>query len=479
MSRPWWLPPQKGTEEGPTTRPPPKLVTPQVAPDDKVMRDKLIAEYGGRLNQFYLGQARLYALSPAPQQGKHLLLPDAKLSYYNNQGMETVRLEVAPQKLEQIKEQPVPPDQYDWALIEISVPDTGPGKTFAYFASYIVLPRLMDITPDTLIGDARGVANERDESGFEWDDAHHDPPVIAYVSGSETLPFEETIIATDGIQQSSLRIDLRPFRGLSAVAVDLWGYLDPQLTPVQSGSFLKAFRGRRNDITISGTAYFEQGLGPVRFQSKGDIDEFFAQFPELSGADYVFIGDPDAAPYALDGGFDYTAFQVTDGTWDPAGWAPDIVSPLFPSHNEYTYYPDGSTKTFKYGAWTQTDPPEHFATNSYSAQDDTEYWMPEYIGRYIGPILRDCKLSAALLKGARWSYTYWDASSTGALDFMRFEVRGWYPRRPPFVTLTESLRMQDINPAPSGESVYNHFGMRYLGRVTIDQVHWSVSFKPA
>ena len=116
MSKRFINPTQKGTELFPdTTRLPIKLVIPGTE-HDPALRQQVMAAYSGRLASFQRKQTQLASLSPGTWYQQREVTPDVKMTYTNNLGQETLRLEIHPSKLTHRVG-----DQWDWALIEVAM----------------------------------------------------------------------------------------------------------------------------------------------------------------------------------------------------------------------------------------------------------------------------------------------------------------------------------------------------------------------
>lgn len=209
MSKRWQLPTQKGTEVNPqTTRQPPKLVIPGVGGDPN-LRARVVSEYGGQLARFHVGQMQKYALSTSPVMGGHHYLPDAKMSYWNNNGQETLRLEVAPQKLEQLKKPPPVRGRWDWALIELWVPNVVAAdlQVIAQLKSPMIAH--MDVgseLPFPALATNTGI--------------FFTMPLDKYINAPKD-PFVNVLSRSSTDQYASFMVDLRPLQGLPSVTVEL------------------------------------------------------------------------------------------------------------------------------------------------------------------------------------------------------------------------------------------------------------------
>lgn len=100
----WWLPTQKGTELFPrVTIPPPKLVI-SGAPPNTPLFHALSQRFGGPLKAFHGRCQQDYSLSDNQIMKRHGQFgDDAKVTYTNIDGQETIKLEVAGPVLEEVK----------------------------------------------------------------------------------------------------------------------------------------------------------------------------------------------------------------------------------------------------------------------------------------------------------------------------------------------------------------------------------------
>lgn len=198
-------PTQKGVDLFPDgTRLPIKLVIPGTE-HDPALRAQVIADHSGQLAAFQRKQTQLASLSPGTWYNQSLTLPDAKMTYTNNLGQETLKLEVHPSKLV-----PAGGDYWDWALIDVVLAGAG---------SQLSL---------------EGLAIMRSPPGDPIDVGQYLPHRGVAVGGvltANTAATEQVLFATPSggvttpsidAQYASFYVDLRRFRSVKTAFVDLY-----------------------------------------------------------------------------------------------------------------------------------------------------------------------------------------------------------------------------------------------------------------
>lgn len=205
------LPTQKGIELFPQVmQQPTKLVIHNVPPETPLYH--AVAQlFAGHLKGFHAKAQQQYALSLNPVHKVRWNWGDARATYMNIHGQETIELEVGAALLEEISKK-VQVDYWDFALIELVVPEIADKGVFATWA-FLTTPIEREIRP----GDVEpfpGVASTRVS---RTDDTIINAPW-------KDSPLGNVSPETGGAV-ASFAVDLRPARGLSAVTVDLHAYI--------------------------------------------------------------------------------------------------------------------------------------------------------------------------------------------------------------------------------------------------------------
>lgn len=505
----WTLPTQKGTTVWPqTTRSPVKVRFDGVPAGSELAR-LLYNSLKGPINRFYQKAAQAYALGVTDQAGLHQTTADWSIRYLNNQGDETLIIKVAADVVHEISESLK--RYWDYAIIEVRVPNA---QSAGEFAAFIRSPRMQVINP----GDAmpiKGVAKD----DFWWDLGPHPnltpDRTVAYPDANFFLrPPIDTISTTEIV--GSLRVDLRPFRGLTSVIIDLYATFDPVIDyqTVVTGSTLAAHLGAQ--------AHAEIPTGPpdiLRLYPNAGvtIDTVIAAHPSLSAWAsnyYVYNTDfPEHTDHFWDG-----AATVQINYLDPGGWDGGVdPNALFghltpnvggPGNNPIgggirrgtvTYFPGTShlkTNTEFYCFWYSDanlterampivgDPPPDgpfppdFSTEyTFDWGDFTEYWIPTYglepVETY--PIYAGT-VHGFISQGAQPEA--WNEENAGIDSSYRWQDPNIYPQRWGFLDLGDVTIQSTATPVDDSDP-FNKFDMQFIGTVTLDLVFGGISFKPA
>ena len=533
MSKKWQLPLQKGTDANPqVTRQPPKVVVPGVGGDPE-LHARVVAEYSGALGSFHAAQMQKYALSTSPVQGGRRYLPDAKMSYWNNNGQETLRLEVAPEKLEQLKQQgPQTYLPWDWAMVDLRVANpTGS----IYVVAFQVGP-----TAD-IVGDMdtphKGVAisNEADcDTSLN--------PVLQFPRNK--FDTAVGVISSDGVG-ASLLVDLRGLPPDGVIHADLYALMDRGVTP-HYGIRGSVAMVRRHGQGLPDDASLRDELEIINGDASWSADDFTAlyeAFPELAGLPHTGNTDDGYAGASstyninqpLEGYYRQSAFFWHWSTFAPIGWRgfswptyPDdfdftTIAATYPPISETTYWSGGVPKTVEY---------QNSFDNVTPMSEDLLYSsVPRDIGNEIGDT-GDILFGNIPVDTRSWVTHYWE-THTGSFNHLVTYYRpyyGWsYDTDPPTtragtlwarffrgtpvwqrtdciddamgawehwsvfndpkddgggnaLTLMKQLRAEVTvvcDDAAADTSLANHRGFPYLGRLMVSRQYGAVAFKPA
>lgn len=405
-----------------------------------------LAERAGAINRFVTAQRQRYSLSPVTHHAARGQIPDGWVAYTNQFGNEQIQVHV-----DVGGKKTLPPDKWpDWAMIDLHVP-TISGVIFDG-AAYVVSPIL---APIVLASEQpiRGVVVDGSE-GIPGDGTTR--PAIAYPDIAEA--FASPAGGNDRI--SSLLVDLRQFRGISAAVVKLYGYLWTTVgTPVLSGwGRNQTEDSLSSSTTILGTTTFSGGVFTPPMTS-------FWHHP-LPSDSYL-----------------HSDFQLDVSVVDTPAPPPTPSShPTLPSvHEDVTLDPASGLVT-RVDAYTLDAVPAGGSNFTVSEQHVIYNWtiFPTFSTSFdVTP--RDCEVRAEMFaSGLHWApskqtYSLQDRFQNHA----RWEDQAIYPARHAGTKIgAASVGMGAFND-DLGQIVFNHFDMPFLGTVTLDLQHWGISFKPA
>lgn len=488
-----YLPPiRKGSEVLTGYMHPPTKVVFQGVPPGSSAPHELYKAFAPQINHFHRSQAQKYSLSPIENYRAYGVYLGLRMTYTNLHGQETIHIEVETQGGQPVV---VPSDYWDFADIEILVEgvpqvQSSFGWAGGIFAAYITSPNVSgDITVDTF--NARGVASTIQQS---------QDTLIMFADDPFGPSIPQLAQVDDGLYGASLRVDLRPFRGLSAVTIDLYGYMSPYFSdgPIV-GRTAAAMVGRHGTFG-----------SPDILRIYTDHDRVIALYPELDavwGANWYQYtpSDPGWATHLNDGGYgyDYTwTVASTPGNWF-GGANPNGERPFF-GHTIETVpiaYFDGTTlasiEYSNYWEWidltpptgpeARTDsipepPPGFNGVNPYTV---SFYWTDNYT--YYEPTYGDggtfypnypAEVRGALFKGNPMTGRSLHYNDNNNASYRRWESQAAYPNRWGTGKLGDvSLISQDTD--VDHYYLLYHYGMPKLGTVTIDLIHGGMSFKAA
>lgn len=210
----WWLPTRKGDDFTPRTSvKPPKLVVNGSDADASKLARSLVEPYNALVKAFHGRCQQDYSLSQNPQYKRHIEWEGARATYMNLDGQEIITVQV--DQSQGGEEKPVPKDYWDYALVELYLPDAyqDDGAAELFCLAHISMPN-KEIEP-TAVWPVEGVASN-------WLNRDDPDPVI----NGATSDLSNRVELTTGPEAvASFTVDLRLLRGLSAVAVDLHPYM--------------------------------------------------------------------------------------------------------------------------------------------------------------------------------------------------------------------------------------------------------------
>lgn len=498
----WLVPTQKGSELVSSPVRSPTVVRFEGVPPGSVEAEHLYKQFQPQISHFHRSQAQKYSLSTVENYRAHGVYPGLKMTYTNLHGQEMINIQVAAEIVEQVRAEIS--DYWDCAVIDIHVPGQ---TTWCNFAAFMVAPVLEQLTPTSgALGEhVNGVAYDSELWRVQ-------DPLVAYPDGGDYAgdPVDNSsrllATVTNATEQiSSLRLDLRPLRGLSMVTVDIYGLAgstEVLISHTLTGSELAAeIPFRVTGITLPTVNY--AGYGPVRFYRLWLKDEVYELFPEVKahGDAYGYYdwSDPVARnPYLMDGAVSYTSTFHNPG-WsdtDPVVLTSAASQNFAPGNieNVATYWegPHFRTKTSKYwkwfpgndfGNWRYTpiadtsNPPNGATTYESSAGDWTQYYVPVYTDEWETQWLPQlATVRAAVFKGV--PADAWSEGLGANASYRKWENSKHYPARWGTAQLAENVVIP-AQAVASDTSVFNHFGLSKVGTITVDLVRGGISFKAA
>jgi hypothetical protein len=121
--------------------------------------NEIVDTYRKQLNAFHMKQQQQVQLSGQRQYKARLSLPGASMIYQNNEGQETITLEIAPVAQGNPKEAPLVDEYFSWALVEFEVPGIASRETSydmlalltSTFKGQAVYARGSDYTTDKIL----------------------------------------------------------------------------------------------------------------------------------------------------------------------------------------------------------------------------------------------------------------------------------------------------------------------------------------
>lgn len=471
------LPTSKAGEAFPTTIQAPVAVRFAGVPAGSPLARELYAALQGPINQFYSACAQNYALGLGAHARMQRELPHAQLSYTNNHGSETVHVRVSRELQEHAARQLRRPTPWDFAVIEIEVPDLV--KTNACFGAF-------------LGGKTTNLAGVAEDYGSSGGYTYGSPPILQFADFNQPI-----IDSISGVTKriTSLKVDLRPFRTATAISVDIHGYIktfNDYGEPITSSTPVA-------DIYREVIGHWPNWSGPYGQKLGGeylvyDTSYTYAQildwFPELSGIPVnpggltltgQVIGEPGGTFYL-------------NGAWNNGRDPNDPLSQFSgPLTTTETFWPGTSIRrkiVYAGGQWSGSNSTSGDAPGPFTPVDSnlgtfiyysmvgncqTQFNKPDLT---YGPqyITRNAELRSVFFRGNPMSQVT-DQYGSGK-EYAVWEDPKLYPARPKFVTDRHTVAMTTID-EPVDTSVENKFGMPKLGTLTLLIQDGSIAWKPA
>ena len=445
----------------------------------------LLEAFSGSVKQFYLGQARNYSLAAGQQWAKSVDRGDHQIRYVASGGTEIVTLKVHPERARRI----LTGDEAWWdsALVEITIPSTN--EVLGLYAAFMTAPVLEVITVDSYLP-VKGVA--RDLYGWDaWGAAHRPDLIVAYPDPDGAPDYYEADRYT---QTASLRVDLRPFRGFTTIAIELWGMVTPSSVPVLIDSEFKGYFARkRNDAVHPWPA--EYVIQAPDASSKNNIIAAFPEY-EAYGDSWVNFGSiagvEDHNIYWVVPGVGFFGGPLTEAKWNAGYWSsltPEDYAAAYSPEELETEWAPGIRKTYKrvrYGVYradigwvyneTLPTPPPYIPETErvglepgvyrfpVQSGDTTELWTPLYGSETI------LEGRPGTVSGALFLGNPWDKVAEYVADgyqLRQWEISAVYPQRPNLGTLGE-VTVPAIDDYGLESTLQNKWNMQKLGTVYID-----------
>lgn len=456
MSKKSWLPTVKGTELFPDAiRPPTKLVVKDVVPGTELY-DAVAAEYSGRLRQFHAKAQQTHSLSvnQITKLRQQFGDDEARATYLNQFGNETLTLEVSRSKLGELEEKVGKEDWWIWALIELDIPHVNiqTDVVKAYLKAQRTAPR-----PGEAGLKYEGYAyNEADTPTFEidWSDGLN-PFVISWAP--HTDPDVTIAIGTDVTQKATLLVDMRRFPK-TPVSIKLYGYL------LMGGDNVDHFYGWGRNMTPTLVNQTIHDLG-------------FVSFP--TGWDYV--GQEHVFRYEATGNDPFEALSPEFVYFDEPG----VVL------NEFTEFWDRAPSMI------QTPAGSDYVEVEYHAESNlpTRWHGWSYFNNYFGPghagiVENDYtwdiyELHTTPFVLAPETTRIADVRGIGGFDWMDWQTKVAHSDDTGFEYATWILAEQDVKTIHVGNATIHtnydaDFESHYahIGTVTIDPLHKAIGFQP-
>ena len=389
---------------------PTKLVIKGVEPGTP-LAGAVADHFGGRLKQFHVKQQQNYALSPTAIHRSHIEWKGGRATYTNQGGQEYLTLEVDPQLLRELY---VKTDVWDYALIELFVPNTYNAAQLYCYAQ-IITPRETILTTVSVLP-WNGIASVTDDH----------IPLDRLINAATNGLLVRT--ATDAVIEAyaSFIVDLRPARGLSVVTVDLYPWL---------------YAG---DERLPGLV-IEWGVGAF-LPSNSPTTAFNPYPPTSTATDYPSY----AASYLPSYSFNRSTMH-----WEWGAGAQYVVSVDRPSGGFATYAltPNSSTSgnyqgVYLWGLHTQ-------------ANGDPGY---------VGPKPTPSEVQVTVFKGVP-PFEVTQYINPAATPYCRWTFRDVYPRRPGHQTPGKNVLVPvytNTDPATRSTRLIDFYGTPRAGTVTIN-----------
>lgn len=398
------------------------------------------------------------------------------MRYAYNNGQETLLVLLTPPEVGAASTPPpAPPEDYwDWALIEMTLPDMTASE--AFFSAFIQ----KEGHDEDIALDERGGTSPAEKPHLEFGN-DDDAPVVAELDVPE--------------QYGSLRIDLRSFRGAQTVRVNIYGYIR---APVPESNIIGASVVLKYTTlpTIPGTTFAPEEFGDPRLLTMNGytIDEVLAALPELASVTVwdgvegivgarteTFLGGSDEVnTIGVQTILDYYAQFGGDYTLEQIEWAPGVYRTVSEHGTRYTIDadPGDPDPDWILGLPDDFSPGVEYGLAGYALD---AYYMP--IRDDDADLSRVATLKSVFFKGepidAVAHYKSEDPDSGNTIkEFYRWENQETYPQRWKMLTdkQTVSVPMKDPPTVNTSES---HYGMPLLGTAELDIKLATMTWKPA
>lgn len=422
-----------------------------------------LAARAGEINRFVTAARQHYSLNGQQQLAVRRPIRDGEVRYRNQGGNELVEIRV---ELPRGGHGEQREDWWDWAVIDLQVLNSNfdlGSDSFFGVSAFLVLPELVPI----LTGTPDGVAGVAADDGIHDFSDGSERPVMAFPSALDAV----VDLGAGDRRHSTLRVDLRPLRGTPIAVVKLYGFVEK----VDITYTLIGYRIDNPYTTVEGAADFPDAEflgttvasgGPPStyvptleslwpYPPTGDVYDFFPL-----AHDNVSLGDipaPTLTPTFVAEPLAYTAitYDSTSGllrdTYE-AILQLDLANgrPVGPGETEYDAY-----KFWSHHTWDQHD----VTTPVVTPRD----------------LAVPCQIYAQIYKGS----PNWATASRSWLHgtFATWEIDPVPPERN-IGGLIGSGVVLDNNDL-SGSTPHTHFGMAFIGDITIDLRKGYATFKPA
>lgn len=407
----------------------------------------LVAARAGEVNRFVAKGRQAYSLSGRTHLTVRGQITDGDARYTNQFGNEIVDVRVNTPKP---SENPVKIKKYwDWAVINIVVPDA---EQVSMSGVAFLIPQPSIVPP--------GVAADHIE------DVEADDGVALAYPLSENATQDDPDTST---RISSLRLDLRKFRGWSAVGIDLYGAVVSTDYPEIPYRYRRVQTSNVDTKNLLGSALYVHSDSEVVPGDQWDPNAY--TFYDMTGGTYgvlvdlnvdlssVLVADAPLTPNLTSFGYDqfkqeyiYDAASGLVTTWT--------------NHNVYFGVPEGGVNP-PWNVGETYEVHDYRNVQTFDIVLDTVPGEPD-------PITRDCEVRVSMFVSTpHWSVTSQPDPGDGFIP-ARWDDR--ITGRSAGVVVGTVTMTGDIT---SPVDIEHHYGRPYLGRVTIDLEYGGAGFKPA
>lgn len=459
----------------------------------------VLDQHHGVITQFLNAQHQRAQLSGLSQHKASIDTGQVTMMYHNNQGQDTLTVEVRTSGGEEKSEQSSG-GYWKWAIVETVIPDIQGLTSFAMSAF---------MTPPPSNGQF-GVALDH-VTPFDLDK----PPLCYPVDGADLGIFMGDVQNNDGV--SSLLVDLRPFPG--GVKFDLYGYINRYQDGTKSGpnttAHYLAYRGKNAITAYTGNLIAHDGIhsaGPwpapgdlstsesnLQYRNVGTPHTTIANveldWPETSAFTFQAVSSLPASFGSFTGAGGFTPQGPQYGgmsvTWTP-GNMPTLssfnVSGLIGAagglfSETTTFGADGLIKKVRglgamdsyANASTSFNPVALFGAGPTDSQgnygfdffDYTLYWIGDHpqVANYVYPS-RDCPVSFIVLDDRPDALSNHFGSPLMENSY-EWELSKKFPDRWKLKQLN-TVHIPAIDPPVGPSTIADHFNMIKLGTVIIN-----------